>query len=135
MTVANSRIHIANLRPFRLLLAFIPALLAIALLSGCSKNGPSRSISSSAFASAPADVKQLWNDAMTAWKGHRYPEAAKSFVSLKAATLSTQQADELVKAMDEFGQEAFVAANKGDAAATEAVQTLRGGGRRGGSAR
>jgi hypothetical protein len=116
--------------------ALMAALLTLVIMAGCSKGGPGKDISSSAFDSASADIKQPWSDAIAAWKGHRYPEAAKSFVSLqaKAATLSKEQSDELTKAVDQFGQEAFTAANKGDAAATLAVQTLRGGGRRGGNA-
>jgi hypothetical protein len=112
---------------------FAVLFLAAAVLCGCSKSGPSKNIASSAFDSAPADVKQLWNDALASWKNHRYPDAAKSFVSLQArnSALSKEQADELTKAMDEFGQEAFTAANKGDAGATQAVQALRGSGRRG----
>jgi hypothetical protein len=39
-------------------------------------------------------------------------------------------ADSLTKAVEEFGQEAFEAANKGDAGATEAVKLIRGTGRR-----
>ena len=73
---------------------------------------------------------------MSAWKSHHYPEAAKSLVSLqaKSSSLSPQQADELTKASEEFGQDAFAAANKGDADATQAVLTLKGaGGRRSGS--
>jgi hypothetical protein len=59
-------------------------------------------------------------------------QAATNLVSLqsKTASLSTQQADALTKAMDEFSQEAFDAANKGNADATEAVKMLRGTGRR-----
>jgi hypothetical protein len=104
----------------------------LAVLLGCSKGGPGKDISSSAFDSAPADVKQSWNDGMAAWKNHRFAEAATNFVSLqsKSTTLSPQQADALTKAVDEFGQEAFEAANKGDAAATEAVKLMRGTGRR-----
>lgn len=103
---------------------------------GCSKSGPSN-ISSSVFDSAPAEFKQLWNDSMAAWKKHQYPQAATNFVSLqsKSASLSTQQTEELNKAVDEFGQEVFNAANKGDAAATEAVKALRTAGRRSGAAR
>ena len=108
--------------------------LVIAILAGCSKSGPSKSVSSSAFDSAPADVKQLWSDALASWKSHRYPGGAKNFASLqtKISSLSKEQADELAKAVDEFGQEVFTAANKGDAGATEAVQTLRASARRGG---
>src|SRR5437762_802041 len=40
------------------------AILVIITLSGCSKSGPDSSISSSSFDSAPADVKQLWSDAV-----------------------------------------------------------------------
>ncbi len=118
--------------------AVVPMLAAVLLLFGCSKGGPSSKISSSAFDSAPPDVKQLWNDGMSAWKGHHYQEAAASFMSLqgKAGSLSPQQADELNQAKDELGREAFTAANKGDAGAVQAVTTLRGGNdRRSGAAR
>jgi hypothetical protein len=112
--------------------AFISILLAAMVLIGCSKGGPSKAVSSSAFDSAPADVKQSWNDGLAAWKSRRYAEAATNFVSLqsKVASLSTQQAEALTKAVDEFGQEAFEAANKGDAGATDGVKALRGTGRR-----
>jgi hypothetical protein len=110
------------------------ALLAIAIFCGCSKSGPGKNISSPAFDSAPAETKQLWTDAMSAWKSHRYPDAAKSFVSLQttATNLSPQQKDELTKAVDEFGQEAFTKANNGDAEATRAVQALNTASRRAG---
>ena len=112
---------------FHFIWSVIPLLIVMLTLSGCSKTGPSNNISSAAFDSAPADVKQLWTDGMSAWKSRRYPEAATSFISLraKADSLSPQQTDELTKVMDEFGQEAFTAANKGDKAATEAVLALR----------
>ena len=114
-----------------------PIILTVVFLSGCSKGGPSGAISSSAFDSAPADVKQSWTDGLAAWKNHHYAEAATNFVSLqaKAGSLSTQQAEALTKAVDEFGQEAFEVANKGDAGATDAVKALRGTGRRSGTSR
>jgi hypothetical protein len=107
-------------------------LLAVASLCACSKGGPSKNISSSAFDSATADIKQSWNDGVAAWKNHRFAEAATNFMSLqsKSAGLSAQQTDSLTKAVEEFGQEAFEAANKGDAGATDAVKALRGTGRR-----
>jgi len=110
------------------------ALLSIIIGGGCSKGGPNSNISSSAFASAPAETKKLWSDAMSAWKSRKYPEAANNFVSLQstATNLSTQQKDELTKAMDEFGQEAFKKANDGDVEATKAVQALNHGSRRNG---
>lgn len=113
-------------------LASLPIVTAVVLLSSCSKGGPSRDISPSAFDSAPADVKQSWSDAIAGWKNHHYAEAATNFLSIqsKAGALSTQQAEALTKAVDEFGQEAFQAANKGDAGATEGVKALRGSGRR-----
>jgi hypothetical protein len=112
--------------------ALILVLLAAFVFVSCSKGGPSSAISSSAFDSATADVKQSWNDAIVGWKNHRYAEAATNFVSLqsKAGSLSTQQAEALTKAVDEFGQEAFEAANKGDTGATDAVKALRGTSRR-----
>jgi hypothetical protein len=132
MTRPSSRVHLVILIRFCRLSTFLPVLLAVAFVSACSKSGPSKNISSSAFDAAPADIKQSWNDGMAAWKNHHYPEAATNFVSLQAktASLSPQQTNELGKAVDEFGQEAFEAANKGDAGATEAVKALRGTGRR-----
>jgi len=110
----------------------LAVILLVAFLSACSKGGPSNDVSSSAFDSAPAEVKQSWNDGIAAWKSHHFAEAATNFVSLqsKSASLSPQQTDALTKAVGEFGQEAFDAANKGDAAATEAVKLMRGSGRR-----
>ncbi len=102
-------------------------LFVTSLLLGCSNSGPSKSVSSSAFDSAPADVKQSWDSALAAWKSHRYPDAATNFVSLqaKAGGFSPQQSETLTRAVEEFGQEAFTAANKGDAGATDAVKALR----------
>src|SRR5258707_13184575 len=54
----------------------LSALFVLAVLSGCSKGGPSKNISSSVFDSAPADVKQSWNDGIAAWKNHRFAAAA-----------------------------------------------------------
>jgi hypothetical protein len=116
----------------RACLSSLRILLAAVVLFGCSKAGPGKSISASAFDSGPADLKQLWSEGLAAWKTHRYAEAATSFVTLQAKTngLSSQQTEELTKAVEEFGQEAFAAANKGDAGATEGVKILRGSGRR-----
>ena len=64
---------------------------------------------------------------MSEWKSHHYPEAAKSLASL--------QADAFTGATEEFGQQAFVAADTGDAGATQAVSILKGAtGRSAGSA-
>ncbi len=112
-------------------------LIGMVMLSGCSKSGPGNQISPTAFDAAPADIKQLWSDVLGAWKSRHYPEAAKSLALLQArsSSLSTQQADELTRATEEFGQQAFVAADKGDAGATQAVLILKGAtGRRAGSA-
>lgn len=64
---------------------------------------------------------------MGAWKNHRYADAATNFVSLqgRSGSLSSEQSNALSRAIEEFGQEAFEAANKGDAGATEAVKALR----------
>lgn len=104
-------------------------LTALILLLGCSKGGPSDRISSSAFDSASPEVKQLWSDSMKAWRAHHYRDAAVSLMSLqgKATSLSEQQMAALNQAKDEFGREAFAAANKGDDGAVQAVMTLREG--------
>jgi len=64
-------------------------------------------------------------------KSH-FAQAATNFVSVqsKSGSLSTQQVDALTKAIEQIGQEAFKAANKGDADATEAVKLFRATGRR-----
>ena len=74
---------------------------------------------------------------MAAWKNHHFADAATNFVSLqsKSTSLTPQQTEALTKAVEEFGQEAFEAANKGDTAATEAVKLMRGTGRRAGTSR
>jgi hypothetical protein len=132
MICGKSRAPIAIHRRFRLLLAVLPLLILAAAFAGCSKAGPSKSISSTSFDSAPAEVKKMWGDGLAAWKTHRYQEAATIFAALQkpATQLSPQQKEDLTKAVDEFGQEVFAVANKGDAEATKAVQTLRGAGRR-----
>jgi len=106
--------------------------IAMMTLSACSRGGPGSDIASSAFDSAPADIKQSWNDSMAAWKSRHYAQAATNFAALqsKTSSLSPQQSEALTKAVEEFGQEAFEVANKGDAGATEAVKALRGTGRR-----
>ena len=116
------------IRSFQRFSLVAPGLLALALALGCSKGGPDKSIPSSAFDSAPAELKKSWNDALASWKSHHYAEAAENFVSVQAssAALSQEQSDAVTKAVDEFGQQAFTAANKGDTDATQAVQTLRG---------
>jgi hypothetical protein len=132
MTPAFPRVLFVILGGFRRISILLSLLFAVACLFACSKGGPSKKISSSAFDSAPADLKQLWSEGIAAWKNQHYSAAATNLVSLqeKSASLSAQQAGELAKAVDEFGQEAFAAANKGDAAATEAVKLMRGTGRR-----
>ena len=114
------------------LFAATPLLILLVGVPACSKGGPSKHISSTSFDTAPAEVKKMWSDGMAAWKSRRYQEAATSFASLQntVTNLSAQQKDDLTKAVDEFGQEIFAVANKGDAEATKAVQTLRGAGRR-----
>jgi hypothetical protein len=109
---------------------FISVLIAALVFMGCSKGGPSKDITSSEFDSGPAEVRQSWNDGMAAWKNHHYADAATNFVVLQSKALSTQQDAALKRAVEQFGQEAFGAANKGDAGATEAVKALRGTGRR-----
>jgi hypothetical protein len=86
-------------------------------------------MSSSAFDAAPPEIKQLWSDSLKAWKNHRYRDAAVGLMSLpaKAGNLSEQQVAELNQAKDEFGREAFAAANKGDDGAVQAVMTLKEG--------
>ena len=110
------------------LLVLIPLFLSAAILVGCSKGGGAGSeISSKAMDAAPTEVKQVWLEAMAAWKGGHYAQAATNFVVLKskADTLSKDQADELANAMGAFGREAMLASGKGSADADAALNALR----------
>ena len=97
------------------------------LLSGCSKAGSAGNARTAAFASATPELKKLWTDGLTAWQGHHFAEAANSLVVLhgKSAELPPPQAEALASAIDQLGTEAFIAADKGDAGAVEAVKALR----------
>ena len=104
------------------------AALVLGLLSnGCSKGGPAGNARTAAFDSATPELKKLWADGMAAWQGHHYAEAANSLVALhgKAAELPSPQIEALANAIDQLGTEAFIAADKGDASAVEAVKALR----------
>jgi len=99
----------------------------VLLFCGCSKGGPAVNVQTAAFDAAGPEVKKLWSDGMTAWKGHHYAEAANSFVALhgKSTELQPPQVEALANAIDQLGTEAFIAADKGDAGAVEAVKALR----------
>jgi len=116
-------------------LGLIQLVISAAIAVGCSKGvGPGGEISSKALEAAPAEVKQAWHDAMAAWKGGHYAQAATNFVVLKskADSFSPEQAEELANAMGAFGRQTMLASGQGSADADAALNVLRtaGGGRK-----
>ena len=108
-------------------------LVAGLVLFGCSKSGPSTDMSLPPLLIPRRQT--LSNCGVTASRhgriiATRLPPPTSSPFRKSPPSLSSQQTDALTKAVDEFGQEAFNAANKGDADATEAVIALRATGRR-----
>lgn len=102
-------------------------------MAGCSHPDSVPKVQEKDFAAAPAESKQLWGTAMTAWKAHHWVEAATNFMALRAAEdkLSPELAAVLQRGIDEFGTEAFKVADAGDAGAVDAVKLLRASSGRG----
>jgi hypothetical protein len=82
-----------------------------------------------AFNDAAPDLKQTWDKAVSADKGNDYVAAATGYRSLllKRASLSEAQFDAVSAASVAINQRMNAAANKGDAAAKQAVAQLMAG--------
>lgn len=106
-------------------LALLVAGLASAalLVGGCGqKTATITSAQSSAFDSAPPDVKQAWDKALAADKANDYVTAAASLDSLQKMILSDQQTQALSAERDAFNTRLMKALDKNDPAAIQAVQ-------------
>jgi hypothetical protein len=96
-------------------------------ISGCRKSPESVAAGSqAAFQSAPADVKTKWDKALAAVKANDYATALIALRDLQYETnLSPVQQDAVGKTATAVSDRMYEAANKGDAKATAAIETVR----------
>lgn len=112
----------------KLSLSLLGSAAAVALLlGGCSKNAASLGASNaSLFASAPAPVKASWDKATAAIATNGY---ATAIIALKALQeqpgLSAEQLKAVNDTVNAVSDQMYAAANKGDANAKQAIQSLR----------
>jgi hypothetical protein len=100
--------------------------LGILSSSGCGKPGGGLSAADpKAFDSAPPDIKQVWQQALTAEAATNYLDAVKALKSLRSMQLNEAQFVALQKEAADFNQRLFAAAEKNDPAAVEAVKFMR----------
>jgi Sec-independent protein translocase protein TatA len=102
--------------------------LVVALvLSGCGKSaGSAAAEGQKAFQSAPKEVKAEWDRAISAIKANDYATALITFRDLQSQTnLTQEQMDAVGKTATAISDQMYAKANKGDAKANEAIETLR----------
>ncbi len=93
------------------------------LVAGCGKGGGANA---KAFDSANPEVKTLWDKAQTAAKAKDYASALLTFRQLSArADLTPDQIKAMEVASTAVSDQMYEAANKGDAEATKAIETMR----------
>jgi len=94
----------------------------ILFLAACNKNPAS----GNAFQSAPAEKKAVWDAATSAMSSNNYLGAITNLDSLLAQTdLSDEQKKAVTAAESSIRDRMYTAANKGDAAAQQALDELR----------
>jgi hypothetical protein len=95
---------------------------AVLLVAGCGqKTATITPAQSSAFDSAPPEVKQAWDKALAADKANDYVTAEASLAGLQKMILSDAQTQALNAEHDAFGERLMKAAEKNDPAAIQAV--------------
>lgn len=98
--------------------------LASMLVVSCGSKGGGAN--AKAFDSAKPEVKTLWEKAQTAAKAKDYAAALLTFQQLSLRTdLTPEQVKAVEVASTAVSDQMYEAANKGDAEATKAVETLR----------
>jgi hypothetical protein len=101
-------------------------LLAAALLCGCSEGSPKvTSADTKAFAAAAPELKQNWADARAAANTNDYASAILTLRSMLAQNLSVEQVVAVQNAMRTYSVKLMTAADRGDASAQKALETLR----------
>jgi hypothetical protein len=107
----------------------IGAVLALTVfcLAGCGSKSASSLGSSNAklFAAAPASVKSQWDAASAAIATNGYTPAIVALKNLQQQSLSPEQLKAVNDTVTAVSDQMYAAANKGDAAAKQAIQDLR----------
>jgi hypothetical protein len=100
--------------------------LAALVMAGCSKNAASLGSSNAKlFATAPAPIKAEWDKATAAIATNGYAAAILSLKNLQAQSLTPEQTKAINDTVTAVSDQMYAAANKGDAAAKQALQDLR----------
>ena len=100
--------------------------LAFLVLAGCGDSSTRLTTAESkAFDSAPAELKQQWEQTLAADKANNYSTVQTLLDGLANQQLSENQKLALEKERADFGQRLWAAAEKNDPAATKAVQDSR----------
>jgi hypothetical protein len=96
------------------------------LLVGCKKDAKSvGSGNNKLFASAPAPLKADWEQANAAMATNGYFTAFAALKNLQQQSLSPEQLKAVNDTVTAVNDQMYEAANKGDAAAKQAIQDLR----------
>ena len=102
------------------------AVASLVLLAGCGKNAASLSNRHAAlFQSAPPEVKSDWEKATAAAKTNGYVVAITTVQKLQGAALTPEQLQAVNETVSVVSEQMYEAANRGDAAATQAIAQLR----------
>ncbi len=107
-------------------IALVLAVAGFALLTaGCGpKQEKLSSADSKAFASAPAEVKSIWEKAIAADQANDYLTCNQLLESLQQMTLDDAQKQALQKEINVFSARLWQAAEKNDPNATKAIQEI-----------
>jgi len=108
-------------------LLLLTVLAAPLLVGGCGqKAGPALSAGDrQAFDKAPPEVKQVWDRALQADRTNGYVYAQRLLYGLSRQQLPPEQKDAVSNATAAVSKRMYDAAEKGDAAALDAIRELR----------
>jgi hypothetical protein len=95
------------------------------VLAGCGRTSGITAADSKAFATAPADTKALWEQAVAADKTSDYVAAQTAIRQLRQQSLTPEQQGAVENAARANGEKLLNAFNKGDPAAQKAMEALR----------
>jgi hypothetical protein len=94
--------------------------------AGCTKSTPGITAEQrSAFDSAPAEIKKMWQDALAADKANDYARVQTLLLDLQTKEMTKEQQQALVDEFDAYGQRLLAAAEKGNADAKNALDNWR----------
>jgi hypothetical protein len=102
---------------------FVTAFLAV-LLCGCGKNAPKAAVDPKAFDAAAPEVKEVWDQAITAAASNDFGSAILTLRVMSRQALSAEQGKTAYDAIVFYESKLREAAKGGDPAATKAMKEL-----------